>query len=499
MSHFSLPIDGSIVALYLLGTMIAGLSVRKYVGKVEHFLVAGREMDVYLGVASLAATEFGIVTCMYTAELGYNHGFGGAVPGLIEAAAMLFVGWTGFCIRPLRDSGVITIAELFEKRFGQRVRWASGVVIVLGGLLNMGVFLRQGGEFLVTVAGLDEQYLEITMTTLLVAVAVYTIVGGMLSVLVTDYLQFVVMSAGLLAVTIVTLYQVPWETLVTTVEKKYGDGGFNPFVKPDLGWSWVVFNGMLNTAAVLTWQTTIARVLSSKDTKTGMKVYTRTSFFFVCRFVIPGLWGIAALAVLAPDAVRNGSSALAMPTFLSTHVPVGLMGLLVAAMLAADMSTDASYMLTWGSVIYNDILAPFRKTKWSERRGLRWNRSIIALIGLFLLVFGLWYPLRGDIWTYLTVTGTIYLSSMSVLLVSCCYWPRANNWGASGAIVAGAAFPIAYLVLELIPATHDFAAWVGPNYAGMAGFGGSATAMIVGSLLKPIIRGQAPPPGAQQA
>ena len=78
MSHFSW-IDGSIVGLYLLATMIAGLSVRKYVGKVEHFLVAGREMDVYLGVASLAATEFGIVTCMYTAELGYNHGFAGAI------------------------------------------------------------------------------------------------------------------------------------------------------------------------------------------------------------------------------------------------------------------------------------------------------------------------------------------------------------------------------------------------------------------------------------
>jgi SSS family solute:Na+ symporter len=531
MSHFSWTIDGSIVGLYLIGTMIAGLSVRKYVGKVEHFLVAGREMDVYLGVASLAATEFGIVTCMYTAELGYNHGFAGAVPGIIEALAMFLVGWTGFCIRPLRDSGVITIAELFEKRFGPRIRWASGVVIVLGGLLNMGVFLRQGGEFLVTVTGMDQSavtvqleedpvpldedselsgesvideasaeirdetsilasiwpkyQLEITMSILLVAVATYTIVGGMLSVLITDYLQFVVMSAGLLAVTLLTLYQVPWNTLVDTVQEKHGAGGFNPLVNNDLGWSWVIFNGLLNTAAVLTWQTTIARVLSAKDTRTGLKVYTRTSFFFACRFVIPGVLGIAALATLAPDALRDGNSALAMPTFLSTHVPVGLMGLVVAAMLAADMSTDSSYMLTWGSVIYNDLLAPFRKTQWSERRGLRWNRSIVALIGVFLLIFGLWYPLKGEIWTFLTVTGTIYLSSMSVLLISCCYWRRANNWGAGAAILAGAFFPIAYLVMELIPATHEFAVWVGPNYSGIAGFVGSAVAMVVGSLLKP--------------
>ncbi len=82
MSQFSWTIDGTIVALYLIGTMIAGFSVRKYIGKVEHFLVAGREMNVYLGVASLAATEFGIVTCMYAAELGYKHGFAGASAGI---------------------------------------------------------------------------------------------------------------------------------------------------------------------------------------------------------------------------------------------------------------------------------------------------------------------------------------------------------------------------------------------------------------------------------
>src|SRR5204863_6903778 len=172
-----------------------------------------------------------------------------------------------------------------------------------------------------------------------------------------------------------------------------------------------------NTAAVLTWQTIIARVLAAKDTSTGRKVYTRTSFFFVCRFLIPGIWGIAALATLGPMA----NTLEAMPRYLSTSVPAGLMGLLVAAMLAADMSTDSSYMLTWGSVIYNDVLAPFRKN-WSERRGLLVNRAIIALIGVFLLFYGLWYPLKGDLWTYLGVTGTIYLSSMTVLLIACCYW-----------------------------------------------------------------------------
>lgn len=480
MPHFNWLLDGSIVGLYLLITMVAGVMVRKYATNVDRFLVAGREMDLYIGIASLAATEFGIVTCSYSAQNGFKYGFAGATPGILQAIAMLVVGLTGFCIKPLRDSGVITIPELIEKRFGPRIRWAAGVVIVLGGLLNMGVFLRVGGQFLVLVTGMDVRYLEITMTVLLLGVAAYTILGGMLSVLVTDFLQFVVMSAGLIVVTVLVLAHTGWAALVDTVQTHFASGGFNPFVNPELGWQFVVFNAFLNTAAVLTWQTNIARILSAKDTNTGRQVYTRTSFFFVCRFVIPGLWGIAALAALGPGI----PSLEAMPRYLSTLVPAGLMGILIAAMLAADMSTDSSYMLTWASVIYNDILAPFRKKPWPEKKGLFWNRTIVALIGIFLLFYGLWYPLKGALWDYLTITGTIYLASISVLLISCCYWKRAGSWGAAAAIVISAALPVAYLVFEQVHSTAAFAKRIGPHYSGIATYVLSALAMIGGSLLQ---------------
>lgn len=548
MNHFSWPIDGSIVGLYLLATMAAGLMVRRYVRRVEDFLVAGREMNVYLGIASLAATEFGIITCMYTAQAGYNHGFAGTFPGLCQAAAMLVIGLTGFCVKPLRDSGAMTLPELFQQRFGPFVRWLAGVVIVLGGLLNMGVFLKVGGEFLCLVCGFDIASLAWIMTCLLVLVAVYTILGGMLSVLVTDFLQFVVMSAGLLVVTLMILSQVGWEQLAGTVERYHGAGGFNPLANADLGWSFVIMQILGNTAATLTWQTTIARLLAAKDSRTGQQIYTRTSFFFVCRWLIPALWGIAALATLGwhpldqlsaaereaippnvqakiavspvgkplaalsdeaaaklspdersdvftaaevqaiPAATQgrlNDASLRAMPLFLAGFVPTGLMGLLVAAMLAADMSTDSSYMLSWGSVIYNDILAPLRKTAWPHRRAILWNRTIVALIGVYLLAFGLFYQIQGNVWSYLLLTGSIYLSSMSVLLVACCYWPRANNWGALGAIALGAALPIAHLTCEKLPATAAWAASVGKDQAGIAAFVAAALGMVVGSLAKP--------------
>lgn len=504
MSNFSAPIDGSIVGLYLLVTMVAGLAVRKYVSRVEHFLIAGREMNVYLGIASLAATEFGIITCMYTAQNGYRYGFAGATPGLIQALAMFVIGVTGFCVKPLRDSGVMTIPELFERRFGPKIRWLAGVVIALGGLLNMGVFLRVGGEFLAITVGFDLAHLNIVMTLLLVAVATYTIVGGMLSVLVTDFLQFVVMSAGMLAVTFLVLAQLGWGKLVDTVEANYGAGGFNPLVNPEMGWSFVVFQICIQTAATLTWQAVTARLLAAKDTRTGRRVFMGTAFFFFARFLVPGLWGIAALAMLTdasfshlPPAMQEQRSLYAMPTLIATLVPIGLMGLLIAAMLAAEMSTDSSYMLTWASVIYNDILAPFRRRRGtSERRGLLWNRFIVAMIGIYLLFFGLWYQLEGDLWTYCTITGSIYLASMSVLLIACCYWKRANSWGAAGAILCGAVIPVAYLVMEKVPATAALAKQIGPYYSGIAAYGIAGLAMVVGSLLKPAAPADGAPAGA---
>src|SRR5438128_9322206 len=112
--HLAL-IDWLIIAVYLIGCMAAGIWMRRFVRGVEDFAVAGREMDLNLGIASLAATELGLVTIMYTAQLGFVKGFAGAVIGFIMAGAMYLVGKTGFVIEPLRTAGVITVPELFEK------------------------------------------------------------------------------------------------------------------------------------------------------------------------------------------------------------------------------------------------------------------------------------------------------------------------------------------------------------------------------------------------
>ena len=416
------PIDWVIIAAYMIGCIIAGVWMRRYVRDVDDFAVAGREMDLNLGVASLAATEMGIVTVMYTAQMGFSSGFAGGIPGLLTAAAMFVVGVTGFVIGPLRRTSAITIPELFENRFGKHVRWLAGVIIVTGGILNMGIFLRVGGDFLVHVSGMPEEYLKGTMIVLLAIILLYTVLGGMLSVLVTDYLQFLVMGLGIVVTSVMVVYSIGWTNLVQGLWEANSTGAtltavvqseapktlkmghpFNPLASGQIGWAWVLWQAIFAVAVVTTWQTNIARVLAAKDDKTARKVYRRTAFYFVGRFALPGLWGAAAFYYFwSKGGLPEGVDDLtAMPTYLGTLLPVGVIGLMVAAMLAAEMSTDSGYLLTWATVIYNDIVMPLLKRPLSPKAKLLVVRSLVVAIGVFLVFYGFGISCRvgpGTIW-----------------------------------------------------------------------------------------------------
>jgi len=521
------PIDWLIIAVYLTGCIIAGVWMKRYVRSVEDFAVAGREMDINLGVASLAATELGIVTVMYTAQAGFEHGPAGAIPGVLGFLAMLLVGLTGFVIVPLRNAGVITIPELFEKRFGTRVRWLAGLVVILGGVLNMGIFLRLGGDFLVHVTGLPATYtiggvevrcLELMMTGLLCIVLVYTALGGMLSVLITDYLQFLVMGLGLVITSVLVLWNTGWTEFISGVWNAFESGTelvqaspaagepgkavtmkhpFNPFESHGV-W-WVVWQAMLWVAVMTTWQTTIARVLSAKDATTAKKVYRRTSFYFVGRFALPGLWGAAAFLYFASHGGLGSEldSLTAMPAYLRHVVPTGLIGIVLAAMLAAEMSTDSGYLLTWATVIYNDLISPCLPRPLSSKGKLLTVRLLVVAIGIFLVIYGLWYELPGSAWDYLAVTGNIYLASLFALLVGALYWRAANSWGALAAIVLGAVGPITFLVVNaVVPKESQIPA----EWAGLAAFIMAFGGLVIGSYLaRALGRGYSGPVGKHKA
>jgi SSS family solute:Na+ symporter len=501
------PIDWIIIVVYLAGCLGAGLWMRKFVRGVEDFAVAGREMNVNLGIASLAATELGLVTIMYAAQLGYEKGFAGATIGIIMWAVIWTIGRTGFVIEPLRTAGVMTIPELFQKRFGSRVRWLAGLVVVLGGLLNMGIFLRLGGEFLVYATGMPPGWLEWVMTGLLGLVLVYTALGGMLSVLVTDYLQFLVMGVGIVITSILVILHIGWGNLIDGLNTAWSAGNavapgeaarahpFNPFHSSSFGWGYMVWQFAFQIACACTWQTQISRVLAAKDAATAKSMYRKTSFYYVGRFLLPGLWGAAAFVWFSQHGglPKDLTTLTAMPQYLSIVLPVGIIGIVVAAMLAAEMSTDSGYMLTWATVIYNDIITPCLRKPLAPKNQLLLTRGLVLAIAVFLLFYGLWYQVPGNTWDYLAVTGNIYLASVFTLLVAGLYWPRANAVGAGAALILGAIGPVGFLVLG-----KKYA--IAPEVAGASSFALAAIGMIAGSLLtRPPERAESSPSAAPAA
>src|SRR5215475_15755911 len=156
-------IDWAIVAIYLAASVSVGLIGKRYVGKLSHYLVAGRELGTYIGIATLAATEIGTITFMYNSELGYRYGFAAFSAALISGIAMIFVGRTGFVIRRLRALRLMTVPEYFEVKYSRGLRIVTGFLVALGGILNMGVFLKVEGEFLTVISGLNSRYLVATM------------------------------------------------------------------------------------------------------------------------------------------------------------------------------------------------------------------------------------------------------------------------------------------------------------------------------------------------
>jgi SSS family solute:Na+ symporter len=481
-------LDWVIVVVYLVGTVSVGLLGKKYIGNVSHYLVAGRELGVYVGIATLAATEIGTITFMYNAEFGYKYGFSAFAAALISGLVMIFVGRTGFVVSRFRQLRLMTVPEFFEVKYSRGLRLLTGVLVALGGILNMGVFLKIEGEFLTIVSGINVKYLVAVMTAILLLELAYTVLGGMVSVVITDFLQYVLLSVATIVVSIYSVYHAGWGNIVHKVTATLGEAGFNPLQNPKFGLTFIIWQVLLWFSVNTCWQTTAMRVFSTKSPETSQRVMTWTGFIFLGRGMLPMLWGIAALTLFGvgrmdhgvPLPVVNGQELApidAMPAMLAVILGPGVKGIVVAGMLAATMSVNSSYLLGWSAVISQDVILPLRqlmgKPPLNSKRQILINRVANLFVGLFLMFWGLYYTPPGAVYLYLNITGTIFLAGAFVCVVGGLYWKRANTAGGYLAMLMGA-------IGAIVP--FFFLHW-SENKTGFVAFGLAATGLIVGSLL----------------
>ncbi len=474
-------LDWFILVAYLVATVWAGLWVKRYVENLEGYIVAGRRVKTSLGVATFAATELGTITFMYFGELGYLTGFSCFIIGVLGYLSYYLVGRTGFIVSKLRAFQVMTIPHYYEIRFGRGVRLVGGVILFLGGILNMGIFLKFDGIFLTEVMGLPSDALVFIMILMLLVVVGYTVLGGMFSVVITDFLQYVVLSLSMLVVTVLVYLKVDWSQMAAAVDTTYGQAGFDPIFNERFGWMFIVWVFISNLASASLWQPGTSKALSSESPKVARRVFRITGMTFAGRAMVPMFWGIAALAVLGPGV----DSVAAMPRMLGQVVPIGFLGLLVAGMMAASMSTYSSYLLAWSSVFTLDVVGSSRKKPLSEKASMAITRVMAAIIGIFLLVFGLWYELPETAYQYLFITGAMYTAGALGCVTAGLYWKKANTVGAICALLLGALAPLGFLFLEqfrdILPSS---VAWVtNVNVSGLLSFVFAAVGMVAGSLL----------------
>lgn len=449
-TNFS-PLDWGIVILYLVLSVGIGIFANRYVGNLSDYIVAGRGTRTALGIATLTGTEMGLVTVMYSAQKGFGAGFAAFHIGLIAGVMALLIGATGFIVARLRREEVLTIPEYYGRRFGKGVQVTGGLMLAFGGIFNMGMFLKTGSMFIVGITGMQsEAAITVVMVLLLSLVLFYTVMGGMISVILTDYVQFVVLAFGLLLATGISLYTLGWSHIFDVVIETKGEVAFNPLAEgSSFGLDYVLWMAFLGLVGCALWPTAVARALSAESEESVKKQFMFSSITFAIRMIIPYFWGICAFVfIMGVPALKDaflpaegGGDALeslyALPVYLGRILPVGIIGILTAAMIAAFMSTHDSYLLCWSSVLTNDVAKPLLGDRLSDKGAVLLTRIFVVVIGLLILLVSFVYPLKADLWDYMAVTGAIYFTGAFAVLCGGLYWKPASRCGAICALVAG--------------------------------------------------------------
>ncbi len=480
-------LDWLIILVYISLIFYTGYIAKRYVGKISDFLVADRSMGFHLGLVSLMSSEIGIITYMYLAEAGFTNGFVALMIGIPFFIVFLFLGKTGFIIKPLLEMKIMTIAELFQKKFGKGVRFYAALLMAIGGIINFGVFPGVEAKFINTITGIPQEYLLLTMVVLLTIVLIYTAVGGMVSVIITNYVQFILLSFGMVFITVFGVYKIGWSNIINAVQVNFNEQGFNSFAEGgNFGWSFLLWQ-LLFQLAVLTIAPYITmRLFSSKNTKTGKRIFTWSSIMFLARAVIPIFWGIMALAYLT---TKPDDPLQALPLMILELTPKGILGLIFAAFLAASMSTYASYLLSWSSVISQDILGvaikQITKKEISNKAQMIISRSTMASVMLFIIWWSFFFKAEGLLFFYLMLAVNLFLAGTLVSSIFGIYFTKnkfglikARSLGAYLAFTLGA-FPTIWYFFPNHPPASQLGIW---------GFVLAFLGMIVGSVFQNIFQ-----------
>lgn len=439
-------LDYIVIALYFVLVFVVAYVVTKKEDKsADDYFLGGRNLGWFAIGASLFASNIGSEHLIGLAGSGADSGVAVAQFEILAGIILLILGWVfvPFYIR----SGVTTMPEFLELRYNKFCRdYLSFISIIAYVLTKISVTIFAGATVFEAI-GFE---FWTGAVVVVVATGIYTVFGGLKAVIYTDLMQMFIIIIGAVAVTVLGLAEIGgWSVLSAELEPSFFSM-WRPMTDKDFPWTGILFGApILGVWYWCTDQFIVQRVLSAKNLSEARKGTLFGGFLKqlpLFLFVVPGM--ICAVMV-SQGKINLAETNHALPKLISTVLPIGFKGLVIAGLLAALMSSLSSVFNSCSTLITYDFFK--RKNPDADEKTLIRIGQISTVVLVFLGL--MWIPLMklvsGNLFNYLqSVQAYISPPIASVFLLGL-FSKKINAKGAVSALLSGFVLGITRLVFEI--------------------------------------------------
>ncbi|MGO1736459.1 MAG: sodium:solute symporter family protein [Leucobacter sp.] len=420
----------TVIGLYLVVVAAVGLIGTKFVKGSDDFLLAGRKLGPFMVLAGLTATHIGGGSVMGVSEESFIFGVSGMAYSVGTAIGLILLGLLS--AKKLRAMSLHTITDYLALRYNSKLVRGLGAglsIVAVTGIVAAQVNAAGGA---LAILGIDPMVGAIIAVSLFIA---YTVFGGMWGVALTDAIQIIIVVIGIPIASIAGLVAAGGFSGLREFAQNSPDIVAPDFFSP-IGMGTMAMLGIITPVVMydLIGQDFYQRLFSARSAAIARGSAIGAGVLLLLFAAFPVIGGMSSRALFG-DLEETSS---AMPTLIVEVLPIGVAAVIVAAILAAVMSTADSLLIAGSTHITNDF---YRKIMGRDPAGDSPRTLLIAriwtlLLGVGALVFALSVP---GIIQVLSLAYTMYASGIFVPIIGGLLWKRATRAGAIAAIIAGSA------------------------------------------------------------
>ncbi|MGF0176303.1 sodium:solute symporter [Streptomyces sp. Marseille-Q5077] len=424
-----MAVDYAVIVVYLAGMLAMGWWGMRRAKSKSEFLVAGRRLGPTMYSGTMAAIVLGGASTIGGVGLGYQYGLSGA--WMVFTIGLGLLALSVFFSARIARLKVYTVSEMLDLRYGGR----AGVI---SGLVMWAYTLMLAVTSTIAYATIFDVLFDMNRTVAIILggsiVVAYSTLGGMWSITLTDMVQFVVKTVGvlLLLLPIAVVKAGGFSEMKAQLPTEY----FDPL---GIGGETIFTYVLIYTFGMLIGQDIWQRVFTARSDKTAKWGGTVAGTYCLAYALAGAVIGTAA-KVLYP---KLGSPDDAFATIVKDELPVGVRGLVLAAALAAVMSTSSGALIACATVANNDIWSRLRgRITTGERDEVQGNRAFILIMGL--AVIGTAIALNNVV-EALTVAYNLLVGGLLVPILGGLLWKRGTAQGALASVAVGGLAVIALM------------------------------------------------------